>query len=194
MIVSIQKRFVFIHIPKTAGSSIFQVLTSCNDAPDTDENRHMEWTRILEEYNNLVSGQGEAVGDLENYFKFAFVRNPWDRVVSMYSYRVRNGEIPADLSFPEFVFKRRNYPFGMHREQVKLIEDHHGKIAMDFIGKFENLKNDWAILQDRLKIGSDLPHLKATVHRPYQTYYTRELIEEVATMYPRDIQLFGYNF
>lgn len=194
MIVSIQKRFVFIHIPKTAGSSIFRVLTSCNDAPDTDENRHMEWIRITEKYRNLVSRTGEAAGELESYFKFAFVRNPWDRVVSMYSYRLRNREIPADLSFREFVLKRHNYPFGIHREQVKLVEDLQGKIAMDYIGRFENLKNDWSILQDRLKIDSGLPHLKATVHRPYQTYYTRELIDEIATMYPRDIQIFGYNF
>jgi hypothetical protein len=173
---------------------MFRALISWNHAPDTDENRHMEWSRILENYNNPVNGKGVSAGNLENYFKFAFVRNPWDRVVSMYSYRLRNREIPEDLSFAEFVLKRHDYPFGMHREQVKMIEDLHGKIAMDFIGRFENLENDWSILQNRLKISSSLPHLKATAHKPYQAYYSPELINEVADMYPRDIQIFGYDF
>jgi hypothetical protein len=193
MIISVRKRFVFVHIPKTAGSSMFRALASYNDAPDTDENRHMEWIRIAENARTLVGREGETP-HLGNYFKFAFVRNPWDRVVSMYNYRLRNREIPPDLPFPEFIFNRTDYPFGMHREQVKLIEDSHGKIAMDFIGRFENLEKDWAIIQDRLKISCGLPHLKATVHRPYQTYYHRELVDEIARMYPRDIQLFGYEF
>jgi hypothetical protein len=82
----------------------------------------------------------------------------------------------------------------MNREQAKLLEGREGNPAMDFIGRFESLTEDWAVLQNKLGISSELPHLKATDHRPYRSYYNQELIEEVASMYPRDIQLFGYDF
>ncbi|MCK4943541.1 MAG: sulfotransferase family 2 domain-containing protein [Candidatus Aminicenantes bacterium] len=194
MMVSNRKRFVFVHIPKTGGSSIFRALSPYNDAPDTDENRHLELVEIYNRYGYLAGDSDGSAGELKKYFKFAFVRNPWDRVVSMYSYRLSNREIPPNLCFSEFVLKRRQYPFGMHREQVELIEDQDGKIALDFIGRLENLEKDWSTLQSRLGISSRLPHLKQTSHQHYQTYYNRELRDEIAGLYPRDIKTFGYRF
>lgn len=194
MLISNQKRFIFVHIPKTGGSSIFRALSSCNDAPDTDDNRHLGLLEIYNRYGYLAGEDDGAAGELKKYFKFAFVRNPWDRVVSMYSYRLRNREIPPDLTFSEFVMNRREHPFGMHRDQVKFIEDPEGKVAVDFIGRFENLEKDWSTLQSRFGISSGLPHLKRTSHRHYQTYYNRKLRDEIADLYRRDIETFGYRF
>ena len=194
MLISNQKRFIFVHIPKTGGSSIFRALSFCNNAPDTDENRHLELIEIYNRYGYLAGDDDGQAGGLKKYFKFAFVRNPWDRVVSMYSYRLRNREIPPDLTFSEFVVNRREHPFGMHRDQVKFIEDPAGQVAVDFIGRFENLEKDWSTIQSRFGISSGLPHLKRTSHRPYQTYYSPELRKEIADLYRRDIETFGYRF
>lgn len=203
MIISIRKRFVFVHIPKTAGSSIYQALRPFNDAPDTDENRHLELSAICSRYGYLAlenenevppNGPQTGLGPLGDFFKFAFVRNPWDRVLSMYCYRLQNQEIPPHVSFYEFVMNRRSYPFGMHREQVALIKDPGRGMVMDFIGRFENLQQDWQEIQRRLDISAGLPHFKQTRHRHYRTYYNQELIEEVSRMYPQDIELLEYQF
>ena len=205
MIVSARKQFIFVHIPKTAGSSIFQALRQYNDAPDTDENRHLDLETICKRYAHLGNLSGNPAFEEGNrshstpgrsgkFFKFAFVRNPWDRIVSMYFYRLQNREIPRDLSFFDFVINRKNYPFGLHREQVKLLADDNGQIAMDFIGRFENLREDWVEVQNRIDVKADLPRLKQTSHNHYRHYYNREIIDEVARMYPKDIDFFGYRF
>lgn len=205
MIVSSGKCFVFIHIPKTAGSSIFRALMQYNDAPDTNENRHYDLLTICERYAHLGFHSGctgeenrEAstrdLGPLGGFFKFAFVRNPWDRVVSMYCYRLHNREIPDRLSFHRFVMNRNQHPFGLFREQVNFLEDQKGEIAVDFVGRFENLSEDWQRVQSRLGLKRRLGHLKKTSHRHYRSYYNQELIDEVAGIYPRDIAELGYDF
>jgi hypothetical protein len=112
----------------------------------------------------------------------------------MYSYRRQNQEIPQELSFFDFVMNRKDYPFGMHREQLKLLVDDNGTMVMDFVGRFENLEKDWNDVQARIGITAPLPQLKQTRHLHYRRYYNRELIDEVACLYPQDIKVFGYQF
>ncbi|MCK4835561.1 MAG: sulfotransferase family 2 domain-containing protein [Candidatus Aminicenantes bacterium] len=205
MIISSGKCFIFIHIPKTAGSSIFRALMQYNDASDTDENRHIVLMTICKRYAHLGIHSGctsdedrnksnNDLGPLGKFFKFAFVRNPWDRLVSMYFYRLQHREIPEHLPFCEFVMKRNDYPFGIYREQVEFMENRKGELAVDFIGRFENLKKDWDRLQSRIGIKKKLGHLKRTCHIHYQSYYNQELIDEVARIYPKDITELGYHF
>jgi hypothetical protein len=205
MIISSGKCFLFIHIPKTAGSSIYRALMQFNDAPDTNENRHFDLLTICERYAHLGFHSGCAakqnhnktnhnLGPLGHFFKFAFVRNPWDRVVSMYCYRLHNRELPDKLSFRQFVMKRNEYPFGLYREQVNFLENQKGELAVDFIGRFENLQEDWDTVQSRIGLKRKLGHLKRTSHNHYKTYYNQELIDEVAKIYPRDIADLGYEF
>ena len=205
MIVSSGKCFLFVHIPKTAGSSIFQALKQYNDAPDTNENRHFDLLAICERYAHLGFHSGckdhgriqrlnHPLGPLGHFFKFAFVRNPWDRVVSMYGYLLQNRELTEDISFHEFVMKRHRHPFGLYREQVNFLEDQKGELAVDFIGRFENLQKDWETVENRIGMKRRLGHFKQTSHKIYKSYYNQELIDQVAKIYPRDIAELGYDF
>lgn len=70
-----------------------------------------------------------------------------------------------------------------------------GKLAVDFIGRYENIETDYNVIRDRLKTGSELRPLNTTKARnqPYCAYYDRETIEIVAGIYRQDLAAFGYN-
>ena len=138
------------------------------------------------------------------FFKFAFVRNPWDLQVSMYHFILREPEAPrhdevkALGSFDAFVewvlATAEPYPKGITKFQSEMISDSDGKLLVDFIGRYETLSRDYAEVCKRVGIDAPLPHLNKSVHRDYRSYYnarTRALVEQ---HFKSDIELFGYSF
>ena len=82
------------------------------------------------------------------------------------------------------------------RPQVEFLKGQNGKIELDFIGRFENIENDFRIVRDHLGIQQELAHINKTQTKrePYRTYYSEELRDIVAQVYAEDIQTFGYSF
>lgn len=78
--------------------------------------------------------------------------------------------------------------------QTDWLVDNNGKLCMDFIGRYENLKGDFEILCELLGPKYVLPHLNETKHVDYQSYYDSETRDIVANWHRRDIELFGYKF
>jgi hypothetical protein len=125
----------------------------------------------------------------DNYFKFTFVRNPWDRICSLWwnrQYYPPRKQPPAILPFNEWVNKwflhpkkrRKGHP---QPSQLKRISCN-GKIELDFIGRFENLQNDFNIVCDKIGIKRiTLPHHFAerspSDRKPYTEYYDEETKE-----------------
>ena len=149
----------------------------------------------------------------KNYFKFAFVRNPWDRFFSAYTYLKKGGRNKFDQawsnenlsqieSFEEFVLKmNRDYHFRQKVlkythfiPQYHYICDKNKKILMDYIGKFENINKDYDCISDKLNIGVPLEHLNKSTSDNYRDYYTPEMRGIVSKLYRDDIRLFGYEF
>lgn len=139
--------------------------------------------------------------DLKKYFKFAFCRNPFDRIVSNYSMftkiSYRRKQIrqfyssPKDLLFPEFVKLVCQYTNHHWLPQYDFI---HG-YEIDFIGRLENLQEDFDIVCDQIGAPRHkLPHKHKTNHKHYTEYYDDETREIVAEMYAKDIEYFGYKF
>ena len=141
------------------------------------------------------------------YFKFAVVRNPWDRVVSLYTFHEdqfwgdstlrghhdRGALFERCSTFDEFV---RLLPFLAFPDQATFVTDDKGTIIVDFVGRFERLESDFALICRRLGVDGGLPHLNRTRrsgpgYRDYYTDETRSLVEQV---YRRDVELFGYTF
>jgi hypothetical protein len=127
-----------------------------------------------------------------SYFKFAFDRNPWDRQVSFYHHRYRREDTPS--SFPEFIHNDK-------RARVNNYEIYSldGEVAVDFVGRFENLKADFAkaLSQIGLEYLSELPRAKTTFRkdsRPYRDYYDDETRRIVGDWYKREIALLDYKF
>jgi len=130
-------------------------------------------------------------------FKFAFVRNPWDRLVSRYAHLLRS----KDRRRHEFISSLEKFEdflqWEMQRDsanQFPYVTDEQGNQIVDFVGHYETLAEDFAKVCAKLKIQATLPHANVSEHRDYRTYYTPETREFVAKKFQRDIEMFGYDF
>ena len=175
------RKFIFIHINKTGGTSISRALGGGGGFKHASAIRH----------RNLFPEK------FENYFKFTFVRNPWDKILSQYFFRVvdkgrlRHAKRPW-VSFEKFVKRPFIEP---HRPQLDKISDEKGKILVDFIGRFEMIQDDFDIVCDRLEQKPrKLGHSFRTHHKPYWEYYDDESRRFIAKKYKKDIEYFGYKF
>lgn len=205
MVLSDTKKFLFIHIPKTAGTSIKQVLQPYGV---TD---YFGYSRGLEQYIqargrfpphlSYVGAANLLTVDLSSYYKFTFVRNPWDRYVSMYEY-FRSDTKHAmhqrclTCSFGDFIEDviARRATFDT-KSQIEYVVPPAGMRPVDFIGKVENIENDFAIVCRTLGIEhAELSTLNATHHKHYRSYYDDSLQRKVEEFCRPEIELFGYGF
>ncbi|MDP1881194.1 MAG: sulfotransferase family 2 domain-containing protein [Parachlamydiaceae bacterium] len=136
----------------------------------------------------------------QGYFKFAFVRNPWDRVVSCYLNKVVNNSHPAfkecfGKGFDYFIYFIFKQDLSFADRHIQLQSDLIPLGKLDFIGRFENFEEDFRTILNFLNISCDeIPHKNSTNHQHYSTYYndmTRELIRQ---KYLKDIRTFNYRF
>lgn len=181
--------FIFIHINKTAGTSI-------GNAIGLPIKHHRTATEVI-----------AAIGKdkWNTAYKFTLVRNPWDKVVSHYEYRrKRNKTEVASRNIPFSEWVKKTYgqdkdPFYYNnprafQPQVEWLKDDEGKISIDFIGKFESINEDFDQIKKAIGIEAELPHLNPTKRAGYQSYYDDETREIVAHWFREDIKVFGYRF
>jgi len=189
-----EKKIVFCHIDKTAGSSIKKCINpSINCHSDTEpiihNTKHMTMKQLLQ----LIDG------DPSDYFKFAFVRNPYDRALSKYFQhkRVEGGnmteKLAKNMTFPQWVKAGGLKAF---RPQYLYCYDESMNFLCDFIGRFENLNIDYDIIRNKLDL-CELVHLnknnKKELVKNYLEYYDEETIQYVTHKYRKDFELFGYS-
>jgi hypothetical protein len=127
----------------------------------------------------------------ENYFKFGFVRNPWDRIVSLYHWALANGSICGEASFADFIRSKPHAPGVWGQLSINR------KLAIDFVGRYENLETDFEAALNKVNLPAmPLVRAKAGVRptKNYREYYDDELREFVATCCRREIETFGYEF
>jgi hypothetical protein len=218
-------RAIYIATPKVANSSIKNAVLSLMPEHLRSLLRQDDPPRklLLRQRNRLFRDKHRLmkheVSRYRSYLCFGFVRNPWDRLVSCYMDKIRStailedGKIPPrgdramyqrgrfkpHMTFEEFVHevvrtpdKRSNRHF---RSQHTFLTDRKGQLLTDFIGRFEQLGEDFRALMQRIGAPEcTLPHVRATLGRDYRDYYTPELREMVRARYERDIDLFGYDF
>ena len=147
------------------------------------------------EFNNWL--QNITDKELNSYFKFIFVRNPFSRLVS-YWYDTFLSVYPnfKDL-VKEGIFNKNGNPKKLHfQTQSGLFSTPEGNILdLDFIGKVENIDNDWEILCNKINIPHQkLGHYTKNSYNKYTTYYDNETIDIVSEWYKKDLQIFNYKF
>lgn len=186
---------IFVHIPKCAGISLGRALFG------EYSGNHMN---VLT-YQLIFSKE-----EFDSYFKFAFVRNPWDRLVSAFHFLEKGGISERDRvwssahltefeDFDDFV-KRWITPENIltwehFKPQYRYICDPHGELQVDYIGRFEQINKDFDYISQRLGIEADLPHHNRTKKsKRFQEYYSSETKQIVAEVYKKDIELFDYQF
>jgi hypothetical protein len=185
------REFLFIWINKTAGVSVSNALGINKDL-----------------YNHYTAMElREILGptEFESKFKFGFVRNPWDKVVSEYRFRIwtYQNELTSDTSFSTWLKstyvdrdpKYYDWP-KMFLPQLEWITNEKGEIAVDFIGRFENLQNDFDVISSAIKIDRQLlrHENRSRESAGYRHYYDQETKTIVEKLFKADIEYFGYKF
>ena len=147
----------------------------------------------------------------DKYFKFTIVRNPWDRAVSCYHYLMEGGNRKEEDLYLQTLFKSEYNTFEkfvlhyldkdkihehlLFRPQYLYVFDVKGECQVDFIGKYENLENDIDYVLKKLGISSKLTHHNKSGRKQYQHYYQdRDLIEKIADLYRKDVEIFDYSY
>ena len=184
-------KFIFIHIPKTGGSSIEQIFGRENRLKDKTVHAPLS-VYDLEKY--------------KDYYKFSFVRNPWDKLVSEYFWFTNNKyRFPTRTAknfyrkhaptFVDFVPLFLNNKMGHKPHRMHYFWFLHPIDKFDFIGKLENFQEDFNTVCDGIGIPHrELPHKFKTEHKPYWEYYDDETRDMVYGRYEADIEHFGYEF
>jgi hypothetical protein len=218
--ISHNYRCIFIHIPKTAGTSIEKKLGQFEKlVPGVQDHRSIrelepqlaygmfairnkEDLKFLK-YRAKSTLKGREIlttAQYQNYFKFAFVRNPWSRVFSWYKAVMRLDHVKKrfgigdNCTLSEFVASYIHLQPAL-RPQLFWITNSKGQVSMDFIGRFENLGQDFARVCNTLNIEDpELPQLLAGDKRHYTDYFDAKTRDAIFNRYREEIDYFGFNF
>ena len=203
------KPFIFVHIPKNAGTSIEKALipyfSHHKDFKDfSEQERRKFWMPGKNVLQHRKLRRYEQHFKLDEYLKFAFVRNPWDRAVSHVEYlRTRARATIFDRgTFKEQLLiycstKKNIWGHDLGACQLDYLLDTSGKMAVDFIGRFESLETDFKQICTAIGINHppDLPHVnnsKRNLH--YSEYYDEESSDWIRKRFAKDIDFFDFKF
>jgi hypothetical protein len=211
-----------IHIPRTGGGAIEQAYAGESYYQNLTYHPHRYLRSHDFDCNAKLTTMGHFLPDtllrcgvdkcwMQNYFTFSFVRNPWDRLVSLFFYyrrfrlHRRRHDSGSNLLLKDFhsfireICNPKSQWFNIRPVSMSFIyaqpQMYWLDYKMDFIGRFENLESDWKKLCSMIGIPNKvLPKHNATTHENYRNYYDAELRELVAFRYAKTIEQFNYQF
>lgn len=199
--ISLQKRFLFVHIPKTAGNSIQSVLRDYSEdelvalrkEQDGIERFGLRNPNYKVKKHSTLSEYYDALGDeqFRKLYKFTCIRNPWDRMVSYYFTPTQNPEIWNRKKFRETICKAVSVA-----DYLRLDSHEADPFAnVNCIMRFENLADDFRAVCAGIGISPPaLPQYNRSTREHYSKYYDDELRELVRTRFAAEIERFGYTF
>ncbi|MAI35887.1 MAG: hypothetical protein CBE00_14245 [Planctomycetaceae bacterium TMED240] len=210
MLISRKCKFLFVHVYKNAGMSITKALS-----PFTVSRYQRETVRLLRQLNlpfpihwdptpfdthatavELVSVMGRD--EFASLFSFGIVRNPWDWLVSLYTYVLKTPHHHLHPLFQE-LGSFQNY-IGWQCDgglplQKDFLFSSDGEQLVSFIGRYEKLERDFRHVCTQVGVSANLPKLNVSrKSRSFKQYYDERLVEMVREKYQPDIDLFDYRF
>lgn len=207
MIVSHQHRFVFAAIPKTGTHSVRQALREHMSTDDLEQvglfvNKRFPFEELAAiRHGHITLTQirpylGEEA--FAGYFKFAFVRNPFDRFVSYCAFMMReNGAFERNPQqvMHRILFELRPMHHVLFQPQHTFVTDEAGQLLADHVGRVEEMQSSYDAICARIGVPTAaLGQVNSSKRGDYRGYYTPELVDGVAQLYQRDLELFGYQF
>lgn len=217
MLLSPRYRFLFVHIAKTAGTSVraalervrrrdpyYWLMFPCHRLSHLTG--HRLGTKFPRHAKAIAAKEMLPKEFYDSLFKFAFVRNPWDLQVSSFHHirRERPHYLQGRDDFESFLRWKLDpsRPYQYHidtsiERQSDYVIDLHGNLILDFVGRYERLQDDFAEACRCIGIACPaLPHRRQATdrERDYRAYYSAETAELVAAHFQPDIERFGYRF
>lgn len=206
MIISHQHRFVFVAVPKTGTHSVRQALREHLSPDDLEQvglfvNKRfpMEELAAIRHGHLSLSQVRPHLGEdtFRDYFKFAFVRNPFDRFVSYCAFMTRDSGAFARMPRQVMHEMIRAAPLEhiLFKPQHALLVGDDGELLADGVGRVEQMQESYDRMCARIGIPSRaLDKVNASPRGDYRQYFDDKLTEGVAGLYRRDLELFGYGF
>lgn len=199
MLINDTKKYIVFRLPKNASGTLHIMFgKGCK--------------RIDPIHGTVIDARNKVKKDkFKNYFKFALVRNPWDRLLSEFTFIVERKKISHNIKFKDWllhhqtIYSETNHgitppqykriPF-QRRPQLSWLVDENNEILVDFIGKVETIYKDIAIICDRFNVELDksVPTHHKTTHKTYKEMYDEEMKNFIYTHHQIDIDTFGYEF
>jgi len=189
-------RCIFIHIPKTGGTTILKTLNNGRNAI----RYHTPYMDFLK-YNPVLFNE---------FYKFSFVRNPFDKIYSAYSYLCGGGDQDTDLPLSDEINRYKDFDdfvvnglaeglyrsHNLFRAQSYFVTAHDEKVMVDFVGKLEQFSQDWKIVADKLKLPQNPGFTnKSNRLNDYRKAYKKtKTIEIIDLLYKQDLKRWGYTF
>ena len=198
LVVSKEKKVLYMHIAKTGGSSIVRLLQNNNldDGVLSDKDTM---------YEEKVEYFQEIAENWDDYYKFTFVRNKLDLMISLYNYdRNLNGawSLDPNVSFEDFIRKHVGCEdtFVKKIQYNKLIDQYylthlHNQSLFDFVGRFDSYTEDLNKVCQHLDIENTEIHVNAGSYdrsKKRNDYYTAELDQVLRNKFPQEFAHFGW--
>ncbi len=207
MIISHKYKFIFIAIPKTGTHAIRFALRKHLAKDDIEQvglfvKKKAPYKEIASINHGHISANEikKAVGEniWNSYFKFACVRNPWDRFISYVFFMYRNTDI---LKKNTLLTLKKIAKDSVHQKRIlfapqyQFITDTSDALMIDYICRQENLQESYDLACKKIGIPTEtLNIINKSEHLPYFNYYDDELRNRIADLYQKDISLFHYTF
>lgn len=198
MIISHKHKWVFIHNPKVAGTSVRAALSSYHD--DNRKFWHQGWfandDRVVD-LAHLTSDIWHPIVD-PSYTSFGFVRNPYHRFVSGLTEVIRRHRSDFQSDLKRFVMEQMT-PANLRWDWrfVHLCPQHYfffrgNKRVVDHVGRMESLQDDWAVITSLVGLRLSLPHERVGSGLSHKLLEDPEVLSRINALYLRDFRLFGY--
>lgn len=207
MVISKKHKFIFIHIPKNAGTSIASSLTDL-----IKENKHWAVSNstkhqnlrdlILIKENSSIYDKIFKDSSFLDYYKFAIVRNPYDRMISLYNY-LKKYEVRKEIhtvdnfeTFINLLKQNDSWVSKLHSTKLQLsyLLDSNDNIAVDYIGRYEDLNNSIKEIEEKLLIEIPLKRLNYSSKKSFDfnEYYNKSTMQIVNDKFKEDFEVFNY--
>ena len=211
MIISHRHKFIFFACGKTGTHSVESIMEKYHDGEEIILKVDQELEKLRRQYSKpftLKHVRPAFVRDLidpgiwNNYFKFVFVRNPWDWVLSNYSFNHKHLAQfvyrfdPVHVEVVWNLMKIHNQ--SLYTEsyyQHTFVVDQNGERLVDYFGKMENFQEDFNQICSKIGIETEiLEKRNPSDHSHYREIYSEEAKNLVSKLYREDIEILGYSF
>jgi len=210
MKISEEKRFIFVHVAKAAGTSISNLVTPYCIAEEKNNviklfsrmslvpNWRWHHYRTHATLRTVEKRMPKELYD--DMVKFAVVRNPWDRLVSLYHFKKQGRGHQFRMikklgTFSNWLRWIGEQPHSSpYKLQVNMLRQHDGTMGTNHLLRFESLSEQWMEFSKMIGVEEQLPKLNTSSHKNWREYYSNKDADYVASVWKEDIDMLEYQF